>query len=106
MKLNEKQLDLLTRRNLVVLATSNSDNPRAIIVEANKVEDDRIIITANEMQITKENILANKNVFLLAYEKDYSYGLKIAGEAEFYADGKYFDFVNNLEAEHGHLGRQ
>jgi len=98
MKLNGKQLDLLNRRKLVVLATSSLDGqPRAIIVEVNKAEDDKIIITINEMETTKDNLVNNKNVFLLASEEDYHYGLKISGKAEYYTQGKYFDFVNNLE---------
>lgn len=103
MELDEKQLDLLTRRNLVVLATSNPDGkPRAIIVGANKAENDKIIITDNEMDITRNNLLANKNVFILAYEEDYHYGLKISGEAEYHREGEYFDFVKNLETNKGY----
>jgi len=103
MKLTEKQLDLLSRRNLVILATSNSGGePRAIIVEANKAEKDKIIITDNQMGITRDNLLANKNVFLLAYEEDYHYGLKISGGAEYYTSGEYFDFVKNLETNKNH----
>lgn len=103
MKLSEKQLDLLTRKNLVVLATSGlGGKPRAIIVEANKAENDKIIITDNEMETTRNNLLANKNVFILAYEEDYHYGLKISGEAEYHTEGEYFDFVKNLETNKGH----
>lgn len=103
MELTKQQLDLLSRRNLVILATSSpGGEPRAIIVEANKVEKDKIIITDNEMEITRDNFLANKNVFLLAYEEDYHYGLKISGGAEYYTSGGYFDFVRNLETNKGH----
>lgn len=98
MELTKKQLDLLSRRNLVILATSSlNGKPRAIIVEANKVKKDKIIITDNEMGVTRNNLLVNKNVFLLAYEEDYHYGLKISGEVKYHTDGKYFDFVKNLE---------
>lgn len=98
MKLTEKQIDLLARRNLVILATSSSDGkPRAVIVEVNKAENDKIFITDNLMNMTKDNLLTNKNVFLLAYEEDYNYGLNISGEAEYYTSGEYFDFVKNFE---------
>ena len=103
MELSEKQLDLLARKKLVVLATSGSDDkPRAIIVEVNKAESDKIIITDNEMEITRKNLLGNKNVFLLTFEEDYHYGLKILGEAEYYSRGEHFDFVKNLETNKGH----
>lgn len=99
MKLTKKQVDLLKRKKIVVLATSSLKNePRAILVEINQVENDKIIITDNEMKITRKNLLENKKVFILAFKEDYSYCLKISGEAEYYAKGKYFDFVKKLEA--------
>ncbi|HUV81266.1 MAG TPA: pyridoxamine 5'-phosphate oxidase family protein [Patescibacteria group bacterium] len=98
MELTEKQLDLLKRKKIVALVTSSSDyKPRAIFVEVNKAEDDKIIVTDNEMETTRKNLLENKNVFLLAFEEDYHYGLKISGKAEYYIEGEYFDFVRNLE---------
>jgi len=98
MNLTEKQIDLLKRRNIVVLATANLQaNPRAVLCEVNKIADDKIIITDNEMTITTENILENKQVALLAFEKDFSYCLKISGEAEYYTEGEYFDFVKGLK---------
>ena len=103
MKLSEKQLDLLKRRNLIVLATSDlKGNPRAIIVELNKVEDNKIIITDNQMEKTKDNILENNNISILAFEEDYHYGIKISGSAEYYTKGEYFDYVKNLETNKGY----
>lgn len=104
MELTEKQLELLSRRNLVILATANHNaEPRAIIVEANKAEKDKIIITDNQMGITRDNLLSNKHVFLLAYEEDYHYCLKISGDTEYFASGEYFDFVRNLETNKNYL---
>jgi len=98
MDLTEKQVELLDRRKIVVLATSNAvASPRAILVEVNKAEGEKLVITDNEMEITRKNILENKNVFVLAFEEDYSYGLKIEGEVEYCTKGEYFDFVKNLE---------
>jgi predicted pyridoxine 5'-phosphate oxidase superfamily flavin-nucleotide-binding protein len=81
MKLTAEQMDLLTRRKLVVLATSSSDD--------------------NQMNLTRKNLLENKNVFILAWEEDYSYGLKISGEAKYYSNSGYFDFVKRLETNKG-----
>jgi predicted pyridoxine 5'-phosphate oxidase superfamily flavin-nucleotide-binding protein len=98
MKLTEKQIDLLKRRKIVVLATSSLEGePQAILVEVNQVKDDKIIITDNEMETTRKNLLENNKVALLAFEEDYSYCLKILGEAEYCIKGEYFDFVKNLE---------
>jgi predicted pyridoxine 5'-phosphate oxidase superfamily flavin-nucleotide-binding protein len=99
MELTEKQLELLSRRNLVILATANLDGePRAIIVEINKTDKDKLVITDNEMGQTRQNLLANKKVFILAFEQDYSYCLKISGRAEYHSSGEYIDFVKKIEA--------
>lgn len=98
MTLTNKQIDLLKRRKIVVLATSNlQGKPRAIFIEVNQAENNQIIITDNEMIITKDNLLQNKQVALLVFEEDYSYCLKILGEAKYYAEGEYFELVKNLE---------
>ena len=98
MKLTKKQIDLLNRRKIVVLATSNlKAKPRAIFVEVNRAKDNQIIITDNEMKTTRRNLLENNQAALLAFEKDFSYCLKISGKAKYYKSGKYFDFVKNLE---------
>lgn len=98
MRLTKKQIDLLVRRKIVVLATSNlKARPRVIFVEVNQVKDNRIIISDNEMKITRQNLLKNKQVCILVFEKDFSYCLKILGEAKYYKNGKYFDFVKNLK---------
>jgi len=48
----------LSRRNLAVLATSGLDKqPRAIIVEINNAEGDKIVITDNEMGATKDKLI-------------------------------------------------
>jgi len=98
-KLTSKQLELLNRRKIVILATSSKQGqPRAIFVETNRIDNNKIIITDNEMKNTKANFLENKNVFLLAFENDYSYCLKIKGTIEYYAEGEYFDFVKSYDS--------
>ena len=98
MKLTDKQLDILVRNKIVILSTSSIDRkPRAIFVELNKVEDDKIIIANNQMETTSKNLIENKNVFVLVFEKDYHYGLKISGEAQYQTEGEYFDLVSGLE---------
>jgi ADP-ribose pyrophosphatase len=58
MQLTKKQKELLSRRNLAVLATSGLDKqPRAIIVEINNAEGDKIVITDNEMGATKDKLI-------------------------------------------------
>lgn len=98
MELTQKQIDLLNKQKTIVLITSNKNKePRGIFVELNKIEDNKIIITDNEMKITNQNIKENKNVFVLVFETDYSYGLKISGKSNYFSEGDYFEYVKNLE---------
>ncbi|HNR81783.1 MAG TPA: pyridoxamine 5'-phosphate oxidase family protein, partial [Candidatus Pacearchaeota archaeon] len=78
MELTEKQELFLQQNSLAVLATADLENqPRAIFVEINSVNKNELVITDNEMQLTKNNLLENAKVFVLAYGKNYNYCLKI-----------------------------
>ncbi|TRZ64076.1 MAG: hypothetical protein D4Q79_02360 [Spirochaetia bacterium] len=98
MNLTKQQIDLLSERKVVALATSGANAvPRVIFVEVNSADEDEIIITDNFMETTKKNILENKKVSILSFKEDYSYCFRIFGEAEYHTEGKYFDFVRGLE---------
>ena len=102
MKLTKKQIDLLKRRTIIALATSDLNyKPRAIFVEVNQAKDNQIVITDNEMKITKKNLLENNKVALLVFEKDYSYCLKILGKAKYYKKGKWLKLVKSLKENKG-----
>lgn len=97
MQLTDKQIDLINRQKLAVLSTANLGNePRAVFVEINKTNGDELVITDNHMEITKNNILENKNVFVLVGNDDLKWGVKISGEAKYYNSGEYFDMVKSL----------
>jgi uncharacterized pyridoxamine 5'-phosphate oxidase family protein len=94
----DKYKSFIKKNKIVVLATADSDGqPRAIFAEVNKVEDDQIIITDNEMDVTRANILQNPHVFVLVFSKDYKY-LKIEGYAEYFVGGDYLEYVKNIDA--------
>ena len=96
--LTEKQKDVFKKNSVIVLTTcSGSKQPRSIFVEVNKVESDYLVVTNNEMKISSENLKNNPNVFILAFNPDYSCVLKIAGAAEYLTSGEDFEFVKNLE---------
>ncbi len=98
MNLTKQQIDLLNERKVVVFATSGVNAvPQVVFVEVNSADKDEIVITDNQMELTKKNIIENKKVSILAFKEDYSYCIRISGEAEHYTSGKYFDFVKGLE---------
>ncbi len=54
MELTEKQELFLQQNSLAVLATADLENqPRAILVGINSVNKNELVITDNEMQLTK-----------------------------------------------------
>lgn len=78
------------------MATASlSGKPRVTFVYVNKIESDKIIITDNEMNRMRINLLENNQIALLVFETDYSYCLRITGTAEYYHHGEYFEFVRN-----------
>ena len=102
--LTDDQLNFFKENNIVVLATANKDGqPRAILVEANKTENDKIIVTDNEMEMTRQNILNNKNVFVLAYSEDHNRCLKIEGTANYETEGENFEYTKGLESNKDYM---
>lgn len=85
---------------IVALSTVTPDNkPHTIAVEVNKIEDNKIIITNNQMKTTIDNIKNNPNVSLVFWEGEK--GWRIDGNTEYYDSGKYLDFVKSLKENEG-----
>lgn len=99
MILTEKQIGMLDKDNTVVLATSSLNcQPNAVFVEVNRIKDDEIIITDNHFDLTLKNLFENPKVEILVYQEDYEYHFKIYGEAKYYSEGEYLEFVKSLES--------
>jgi uncharacterized pyridoxamine 5'-phosphate oxidase family protein len=90
MKIN----DLKIENKIVVLATASNNKPHAIAVEVNKIVDNKIIITNNQMKNTPMNIKSNPHVSLVFWDKND--GWRIDGNAEYFNSGKWLDFVKKL----------
>lgn len=98
MKLTKKQEAFVLKNNVVILATADKKGqPRCVFVECNKAKGEELVITDNCMKITKQNFLANKKVFVLAFSKDFSKRLNIKGKLVYHDRGKYLDWVAGLE---------
>ncbi len=102
MILTKQDKNFLNKNYTIVLSTCDLEHKvNSVFVEICKIEDNNIIITDNEMKKTKKNILENKNVCILAYDKKYNV-LKIFGRAGYHTKGKYFDYVKNFKDNIGH----
>ena len=63
----------------------------AVASDVRVIDDDKIIISVNEMINTQKNIQRNPNVVMTSFDKDWV-GLRMFGIAKFYQDGEYYDF--------------
>jgi len=79
-------------RNIMHIATVNKENNPNLAVISNVlvVDNNKIVISVNEMINTQENIQYNPNVVLTVFDKNYI-GLRLFGTAKFYKSGKYYD---------------
>jgi len=78
------------------IATVNSENnPNlAVASDVRVIEKNKLIISVNEMVNTQNNIQYNPNVVLTVFDENYK-GLRIFGTANFFTNGKYYDFCKN-----------
>ncbi len=97
-----ERIKKLIQENPLSLATINEDGkPNVIGVACVKVvSENQFVITDNYMKQTKENILRDKNVCLAVWNKDWE-GYKFVGEAEYYTEGKWKQFVEKDEDNEG-----
>jgi len=92
----------IIEENPVAFATVDGfGNPNVIGVAFTKVvSTSQMIITDNFMKQTKENIKLNSNVCLAVWDKDWN-GYKLIGNAEYFTDGKWKIFVEQLPENKG-----
>jgi hypothetical protein len=75
----------------LVLVSTDSVKPHAIVVISQGMMEGRILIGACEMKRTLRNISRNKNVCIITkYRKEY---YRVSGNATVHPSGKFFDSV-------------
>ena len=97
-EINQKIKDLLEKK-VVAFSTVGSDfGPNVIAVSFPKVVDrNKILITDNLMNKTRENILKNKKVSIAVWNEDPEIGYQLKGEAEYITDGDWKNLVDNMD---------
>ena len=100
--MNLLEIKNIIENNPVSLSTVMADNrPNAVGVACVKVvSETEIVITDNYMNQTLKDIITNKNVCLLVWDKEMK-GYKIIGQAEYFTDGKWLDTVKGLTDNEG-----
>lgn len=90
--------------NPMHIATVNKENnPNlAVASDVKVIEENKIIISVNEMINTQENIQNNPNVVLTTFDNEYK-GLRIYGTAEFITSGEYYDICEKAFFSNGEI---
>ncbi len=94
----DSKIKKLILNNPAALATTDSKNrPNISVVAFLKIaSDEKIIITDNYMAQTRKNILNNPRVCLAVWDKNW-FGIKIIGQAKYYSQGKWQDYVKKMK---------
>ena len=100
-KINSKVKDIIEDNPVAFATVDLHGNPNVIGVAYVKVIlPNKIIITDNFMKQTKENIDSNSNVCLAVWNQDWD-GYKLIGQAEYFTDGKWKDFIEQMPENKG-----
>ena len=96
--MNLSEIKNLVENNPVALATITLENkPNVIGVASVKVvSENQVLITDNYMNQTIKDIENNKNVCLAVWDKNLK-GIKLVGEAEYFTNGKWKEFVEQMQ---------
>jgi predicted pyridoxine 5'-phosphate oxidase superfamily flavin-nucleotide-binding protein len=79
-----------------IATVSDRNEPNlAVASDAAVVSDNQLLISHNEMIKTVENIIANGNVCLTVFDKNWQ-GVRIYGTAEYFSDGEWLEKVKDL----------
>lgn len=99
---NLNEVKKLIESNPVALATVTADNkPNVIGVAFVKVvSDNQVLISDNYMNQTIKDISQNKNVCLIIWDSELR-GYKLVGEAEYFTDGKWKKYVEQMVENKG-----
>lgn len=91
--MNLIEMKELIDNNPMHIATVSKDNKPnlAVVSDVRVIEENKIIISHNEMVNTPKNILTNKNIVLTSFNEKWE-GIRITGIANYYTEGEYYKF--------------
>jgi len=95
--------DLIDDKPIHIATVNNDNNPNlAVASDVRVIEENKIIISVNEMVNTQNNIQYNPNVVLTVFNSEYK-GLRMFGTAEYYTNGEYYDFCQKTFFSNGEV---
>lgn|SRR3989338_159598 len=96
----DEELKAIIEEYPLAFSTVCDNKPYTIVVAFAKVEDGKLILTDNYMHTAIENLKKNKNVSLAVWDIEWD-GWQINGEAEYYSEGKWLEFVKSIPENEG-----
>ena len=100
MKVQNELKKLLEKEAIAFSTADKKGNPHVIAVGFVKViSKDEILITANYMNETINNLKQNKNVALAIWCRNWEkecIGYELKGEANYFNSGKYLDIIKKI----------
>lgn len=95
--------DLIDGKPIHIATVNSNNNPNlSVASDVRIIDNDKIIISVNEMNNTQKNIEYNEKVVLTAFNEEWI-GLRIFGNAKFYTDGKYYEYCNKTFFSNGEV---
>ena len=88
--------DLIDGKPMHIATVNKDNNPNlAVASDVKVIEENKIMISVNEMVHTQENVKYNSNVVLTVFDENYE-GIRLFGVAEYYTEGKYFELDKEI----------
>lgn len=89
-------IELIDGKPVHIATVNTENNPNlAVASDVKVIEENKILISVNEMINTQRNIKYNPNVVLTVFDENYE-GLRMFGVAEYYTDGEYFELDKRI----------
>lgn len=92
----DEEVKYIIEENPLAVSTVRDGKPHNAVVAFAKIKDDKIVITANYLTKTLENLKNNPEVSIVVWDEDWA-GYRITGMAKFYDSGEWYDYVKSLE---------
>lgn len=99
MELNNKQIELINKKGVIIFSTSYNNQPRSVFIAPSRVEKNRFIISDVVMKKTKENFLNNEKAFILVSDDHFEKWLKIEGKVSYLSEGSLLEEMKELEQQ-------
>ena len=95
--------DLIDGKPIHIATVNKDNNPNlAVASDVKIIDNNKLVISVNEMINTQENIKSNPNVVITAFDQDYK-GLRIFGTAEYFETGEYYDICQKTFFGNGEI---